>query len=369
MTARKNVVIIGAGPAGIAAAIAASQREFRCTVLDVRVPPIDKPCGEGILPHGVAALRQLGIHLNASNALPFAGICFQDEGSSVRAEFAGGTGFALRRTRLHQLLIDRAIETGVELHWGANVAQMDPRFLATAEKQFPYDWLIGADGQNSAVRKWAGLRSRTGRGKRFGFRRHYQVRPWTDVVEVYWAAGCQMFVTPVATDEIGVAVFSRDPRLHVEQALPRFPALAEKLQGAAATSKELGDTTCLRILPEVSQGCIALAGDASGTVDAVTGYGLSLAFQQAVALGDALDREDLLLYQASHRQIAATPIAMTRLMLLMDASDSVRRKALRLFQQTPGLFSRLLSLHAGTSPISSVRVSEIVDFGWKLLRA
>jgi flavin-dependent dehydrogenase len=249
------------------------------------------------------------------------------------------------------------------------VIQVDSGIVDTTEKQFPYDWLIGADGQNSALREWAALRSRIIRGKRYGFRRHFLVRPWTDLVEVYWGERCQMFVTPTGEKEVGVAVFSRDPQLRVERALAQFPALAEKLQGAPPASKELGETTCLRILPEVALGCIALVGDASGTVDAVTGHGLSMAFQQAIQLAEALDREDLLLYEAAHRKIAAIPVAMTRLTLLMERSDSIRHRALRIFQQSPGLFSRLLSVHSGALPMSSVGVSEIIEFGWKLLRA
>jgi len=369
MNARKNVVIVGAGPAGIAAAIAASQRGFRCVVLDARVPPMDKACGEGILPHGVVALHELGIHLDPSNSYPFAGIRFQDEASSATAEFAGCTGFAVRRPALHQMLVDRAISAGVEFHWGANVIQLDSRIVETAEKQFPYDWLIGADGQHSAVREWAALRSRVVHGKRYGFRRHFQVQTWTDLVEVYWGERCQMFVTPIGASEVGVAVFSRDPQLRVGQALLRFPSLAEKLQDAIPASKELGESTCLRILPEVTQGCLALIGDASGTVDAVTGHGLSLAFQQATQLAEALVQDDLSLYEAAHRKISAVPVAMTRLMLLMERSDSIRRRALRLFEQSPALFSRLLSVHAGALPLSSVGVGEIVEFGWRLLRA
>jgi flavin-dependent dehydrogenase len=92
-----DVVIIGAGPAGIAASIAVRQVGFRTTVLDARVPPMDKPCGEGILPQGVAALHALGIHLDSSVAVPFAGIRFEDQESSVRGEFTDGPGFALRR--------------------------------------------------------------------------------------------------------------------------------------------------------------------------------------------------------------------------------------------------------------------------------
>ena len=65
----REVVVVGAGPAGLVAAIAARQRGFDVTVLDARTPPIDKPCGEGILPRGVAALNALGILLPAENAV------------------------------------------------------------------------------------------------------------------------------------------------------------------------------------------------------------------------------------------------------------------------------------------------------------
>ena len=84
-----DVLVIGAGPAGIVTAIAASQCGLRTTVLDARLPPIDKPCGEGLLPPGAAALRALGIHLNSEIALPLSGIRFSDEGSSVCSQFAG----------------------------------------------------------------------------------------------------------------------------------------------------------------------------------------------------------------------------------------------------------------------------------------
>jgi flavin-dependent dehydrogenase len=369
MSAAKNVVVIGAGPAGIAAAIAANLRGLRSVVLDARLPPVDKACGEGILPHGVAALRKLGIHLDATIAHPFHGIRFLDEESSACADFAGEPGFALRRPRLQQLLMERAAAVGVEFQWGVRVIHVDSKCFATDEKQIPYDWLIGADGQNSAVRDWAGLHSSAVRRERFGFRRHFRVRPWADGVEVYWGEGAQMFVTPTGEEEVGVAVFSRDPQLRVEQALDRFPALAEKLQDAPPASKELSDTTTLRRLPEVTVGCIARAGDASGTVDALTGHGLSMAFEQAVALAEALHRENLPLYEAAHRKIAAIPVAMTRLMLLMEGSATIRRKALRMFQESPGLFTRLLSIHSGSLPLSSVSAGEVIEFGWKLMRA
>jgi len=365
---RSEVIVVGAGPAGIVAAIAARRRGLGATVLDARIPPIDKPCGEGILPQGMAALKELGISLPAESAHPFRGIRFVDREYSACADFAGAPGFSVRRLKLHQHLADQAIEAGVEFHWGARVVNFADGVLTTANETFSYRWLIGADGQNSQVRKWAELDPRFPRKKRYGFCSHYQIPPWSDAAEVHWSHGCQIFITPMAGREVGVAVISSDPKLRLAQALLHFPALAEKLRGLKMTTKEWGDATSLRILPSVTRGRVALIGDASGTVDAVTGHGLSLSFQQAIPLAEAMRRGDLKYYQHAHAKIAAVPILMTRLMKLMSENDWIRRRTVRLFQKTPGLFSRMLAIHAETSPLSSVGVAELAGFGWKFIR-
>lgn len=369
VTKRTEVVVVGAGPAGIVAAIAAQRKGLEATVVDARRPPIDKPCGEGILPQGVAALRQLGIQLPADIGFPFRGIQFVNAENCARANFAGATGFSVRRTKLHQTLVDQAERMGVKFQWGARVAHIDDAYVTTTRGTFSYRWLIGADGQNSQVRKWAGLAPRYAGPKRFGFCSHFQVRPWSDVAEVHWAHGCQIFITPMAGDEVGVAVVSQDPSLRFQNALPRFPYLAKRLCGAPQTTKESGDSTSLRILAGVVRGRTALVGDASGSVDAVTGHGLSLSFQQAIALADGMQQNDLGSYQRAHKKIAAVPILMTRLMLLIGENDWIRRRTIRLFQESPMLFSRMLAIHSEAAPLSSVGVAEIAGFGWKFLNA
>jgi flavin-dependent dehydrogenase len=364
-----EVIVVGAGPAGIVAAIAAQKRGRKVIVLDARKPPIDKPCGEGILPQGVAALKALGVFLPPESAFPFRGICFFDENHSVRADFPDETGLSVRRVKLHQLLVDHAMDTGVQFRWGGRVTQIDQHTVTTPLERFSYDWLVGADGHNSQVRKWAGLDPRTPRKKRFGFCSHFNLEPWSDVAEVHWAHGCQIFITPMRGREVGVAVISRDPQFRFDQAIKRFPFLAEKLYGVEPATRELGDTTSLRILPAVTSGRVALIGDASGTVDAVTGHGLSLSFQQAISLAESMEQRDLASYETSHKQIASIAITMTRLMLLMSESDWIRRRTLRLFQITPSLFARMLAIHTGAVPLSSVGMAEIADFSWKFLRA
>jgi len=177
-----------------------------------------------------------------------------------------------------------------------------------------------------------------------------------------------MLATPTAAHEVCVSVLSRDASFRINQALPQFPELAGRLRDATPVTRELGNATSLNRLTAVAHGRVALVGDASGSVDAITGHGLSLAFQQAIFLAEAFERGNLARYESAHRKIAVMPALMSRLMLMMDKYSWVRRKALRLFEKRPDLFSKLLSIHTGGAPLSSVSRGEMIGIAWKLLR-
>ena len=360
-------MIVGGGPAGLAAAIAARAKGLRVTVVDSRIPPIDKACGEGLLPEAVAALGKLGVDLCNASATRFSGIRFSDEHSSASARFPRGTALGLRRTALHKLLLDRATSSGIDFAWGARVFAFDRAAAQVNGKWIGFRWLIGADGQQSSVRRFANL-GRDLRGPtRFGFRRHYAIAPWSDFVEVHWGDRCQMVVTPTGAQEICVSVFTSDLHQRIEDALREFPAVARHLGGAQAVSSQAGAVTSLGRARAVTRGAVALVGDASGTVDGIAGQGLSLAFQQAHALGEALGCGDLAHYASAHRRIMRNATRMTRLLLLMNSSAVIRRKALRLFAIHPSVFSRLMSIHAGEAPGGALGPAQIVGLGWRVL--
>ena len=149
------------------------------------------------------------------------------------------------------------------------------------------------------MRRAAGLESPVACPRRFGLRRHFRIEPWTDLVEAYWAHGVQAFVSPVGESEIDVAILSSDSRLRYPNALRLFPELLARLGGADATSHVRGAVTASRRLDRVTTAGLALLGDASGSVDSVTGLGLCMSFQQAVALGEALGMDDLSFYERS----------------------------------------------------------------------
>ncbi len=356
-----DVLVVGGGPAGLAAAIAARTKGFRVAVLEHDHPPIDKACGEGLLPAGIGALEELGIHLDIRHGWPFAGIRFVESGLSVEARLPERCGLGIRRMVLHQLLVNRAAESGVVMLWGAEVDGLAPDGLWSGGRLVRARWIVGADGSNSRCRAWAGIQASC-RARRFGFRRHFRVTPWTDCVEVHWSERCQAYVTPVGAEDVCVAVISRDPRIRFESLRTLFPELEARLGSAASTAMRGGttDTTALR---RVTHGRMALVGEASGSVDALTGMGLSLAFRQAIALANALAAGELSFYQKSHRQLSRVPNLIGRGLLLMERNSRLRRLMLRAFACEPALFSSLFAFHAtagsphmaspGTLPLTS----------------
>jgi menaquinone-9 beta-reductase len=112
-------------------------------------------------------------------------------------------------------------------------------------------------------------------------------------VEVYWVGHERVYVTPIGGDEIGIAVLTRNPRIRLDRALLEFPLLKARVERAPAITVDRGRLTVSRRLRRVVRGKTLLIGDASGSVDAITGEGLTLAFRQAVALRDCLCGGDL----------------------------------------------------------------------------
>ena len=281
--------------------------------------------------------------------------------------FPQGYGLGIRRTTLHQALVERAAEAGVQSLWGTRVKSIGRGEVWLDSGKVQCRWIIGADGQNSLVRKWAGLDRGRPQETRFGFRQHFRVAPWTDFVEVHWGRHCQMVVTPVSPDEVCLVVTSRSPQLRLKEALTQFPEITRKLEGRPAVTKDLGAISALRIIRKVCRGPFALVGDASGSVDSLTGEGLGLAFQQANALAEALANDDLVRYEVAHRRINRPPEVMSRILLAMEDRAWLRRRALDALAKEPHLLERLLAAHAGTFSPLTFGFGNIFRLGWRLL--
>jgi flavin-dependent dehydrogenase len=362
-----DVLVVGAGPAGLASAIAAARQGLHVEVIDAMKPPIDKACGEGLMPDSLEALAAIGFTdldqiFGEIENHPLRGIRFIGDQASpnpitTEAAFPQNPGRGIRRTVLHQILLDRAHSLGVRFHWENSVQSIAPTAEGTVvhsnRQTLRTRYLIGADGPRSRVAIWAGLTEDFIHSRRVGLRQHYTIAPWTDFVEVYWSNHGQAYVTPNSSHEVCVAFIANKKFPSSEAALNHFPALRHHLAGSQPDGPARGSITLGRKLRRVTKANIALIGDASGSVDAVTGEGMALCFRQAAALSLALRADDLALYQQAHRRIQRLPSLMSRSLLLMDRSPRLRDTALRTFQRTPWLFERLLQMHIGYSPLQS----------------
>jgi flavin-dependent dehydrogenase len=363
-----DVFVVGGGPAGLAAAIAARQKGFRVTVADGAKPPITKACGEGLLSDARKALGDLGVELRESDGYELRGIRFEDNRSSVTACFPVGRGIGVRREILHHKMTERARDCGVRLMWKTPVMEISEQGVVAGENKILAQWVIGADGSRSRVRRWSGLESSAPQRSRFAFRVHYHLEPWTEFVEIHWAERAQAYVTAVGSREICVVLISTKADSRFEETLEKFPKLASRLRGAAKASSERGAVTSMFELERVYRRNVALIGDASGSVDAITGEGLSLSFMQAKALANALAVGDLGRYQEAHRRLFRRPKLMGNLLLMLDRRNNLRKRSMRALEAAPKLFERMLAYHVGeTRPLQLATAGAV--FGWRFLTA
>jgi hypothetical protein len=122
-----DVFVVGGGPAGLATAIAARRHGLSVMLADGAAPPIDKLCGEGLMPDGVEALHNLGITIPEAEAYPFRGIRFVSGDTQAEAAFPRGTAYGIRRTHLHRIMTDHAAACGVHMLWQAVVTGLHPK--------------------------------------------------------------------------------------------------------------------------------------------------------------------------------------------------------------------------------------------------
>lgn len=335
-----DLLVAGGGPAGLATAIYGARAGLEVVVVERRHGPVDKACGEGLMPHALELLRGLGVDAPGK---PFRGITYLDGRHRVTGMFRGGAGRGVRRTALHAGLLEAAASAGVRIEHGdvGAVTQSDASVQCNG---FRARYLAAADGLHSPVRAALGLERRPVGPRRWGIRRHIAMAPWSDCVEVYWSDGAEAYVTPVADDCVGVAVLT-SRRGRFDDRLGAFPALQERLCGQAHGPDRAAGPLRQRVRYRTA-GRVMLVGDAAGYVDALTGEGLGIAFGAAKLLVDcvAADRpED---YDARWRRMSRRYRLLTAAVLHASAMPVLRPRIVPAAERFPGVFGRVVNLLA-----------------------
>ncbi len=366
-----EIVVIGGGPAGLSAALVCARRGLDTTVIEKRSFPVIKTCGEGLMPGGVDSLKSLVPQklINKIEYHPFAGIRYiAPNGECASGYFGKGDGWGIERSELSKLL-----SQAVEQEPGINILENTVATVeGSAEQPIVHfnsqtlrpKLLIAADGLHSLIRRWAELNGPPSKLKRWGLRQHYQITPWTNLVEVHWSKDMEAYVTPVSPNTVGIAVLSHrelisswQKPISLKATLEVFSNLGPKLLSSEAKDQLIGIGPLHQTVKRTGTGKVVLVGDAAGYLDAITGEGISNAMEQALLIDRILKKQkekpsvDELVFNYANQLPALMRryYWLTHLTLLLHRRPSLVNQVVRVFQKTPWLFNYLLDLNSARS--------------------
>jgi flavin-dependent dehydrogenase len=153
-------------------------------------------------------------------------------------------------------------------------------------------------------------------------------------------------VTPIGPDTVGVALMSSELPVDFDRLLQSFPDLRARLEGAEAISRDRGAGPFGQRPLAVARGNLALLGDASGSLDPITGEGLSITFAQAHSLIRSLERGRIGDYAVAHRRIVRMPRLVTGMLLGIERHGWLKRRMVQTLASHPSVFAELVDVAA-----------------------
>jgi flavin-dependent dehydrogenase len=335
-----DLLVAGGGPAGLATALYGARAGLDVVVVERRRGPIDKACGEGLMPHALRQLHSLGVDAPGK---PFHGITYLDGHRRACAPFRCGPGRGIRRTALHAALLDAATAAGVRIV-NSEVGDVSQDGTSVRACELTARYLAAADGLHSPIRTSLGLARPANGRRRWGIRRHIQIAPWTDYVEVHWAAGAEAYVTPVADDCVGIAMLT-SRRGGFDEHLDQFPALKGRVHGCPHGPDRAAGPLRQKVASR-AYGRVMLVGDAAGYVDALTGEGLGIAFSAAELLVGCVVAGRPEDYDRLWRDMSRRYRLLTAAVLHASAYPPVRSAIVPAATALPKVFTGLVNLLA-----------------------
>jgi len=372
VTSHTDVLIVGAGPAGIAAALTARQRGLSVCVIDKATFPRDKCCGDGLTTGALRLLERLGLppsHV-ASWKVCRDVVLRSPSGRTVELQLPDNGQFAAIASRmdLDAALVDHARARGVLIREGVSfvdITRNGDYQVTTSAGVVSARVVIAADGMWSPVRKalqpdrapylgeWHALRQYAhGVTGPAGSRLYVWFEP--DLLPGYaWSfpladgrVNLGFGILRGSTQKVGdmkqlwSSVLSRP---HVREALGASAVIDDKVSAWPIPARVTSAT--------LSVGDVLFVGDAASATDVLTGEGIGQALLSGMLAGDAAatttpsrtyERDMRKHFFADHRmsQILGRILSHERLargaLRIIDGGDWRKQKFVRwMFEDEP----------------------------------
>lgn len=363
-----DVAVVGAGPAGAAAALFAARRGLRVIIVDKQAFPRDKPCGEGLMPSGRPVLRELGLEaaVVSGGAPPLNGIQFgRVEEPPVAVPFPAHDGeqdgLGIRRLSFDAQLVD-ALSHHSHIQFSPETEVRDVRrdgdgmtTLITAAGEVRTRFVAVADGLRSSLRHRLGWTRGPRPPHRYGIVAHWTmaapVDPW---VRITFDRGLEVYEGPVAGNQRMVALLCYQDRMREfgGQLESRYRTIAQALRPGLRDAELVGSV--LAVGPfwygatTVADRGIFLVGDAAGFTDPITAEGIATGLRQARAFAAALASPDPeRTYRQAHQQLTKDPHRVAALLLRLSRTPALVDRAIRTHRQSPQTLTKLLGIGFG----------------------
>jgi len=376
-----DVVVAGAGPAGATLAILLGRAGLRADLYDARRFPRDKPCGEGIMPAGVAVLDRLGLRA-AVGGRPLVAVRYHGFGLTAESGFAraGAVALAQRRLRLDEALLAEArITPGVRVFEeapveGVEIANGRASGLRVGGEVRRGALVVGADGLESPVRRALGLDGGARRLARAGVRMHFKLATaglLSDRLEIFVGRGYELYAAPLPEGELLVAALADQKalaggaRAALERWVAEQPFLRAALEGATPLTAPAGRARVSRQARAGFAPGAVLLGDAARSSDPLTAGGLAQALVTAERLAAAVPRYlaegDAVIarFDRDRRRLFRAHDWLTHALVFVVGRPRLARATLHGMRAFPAIMQRLVAVAAGLAiqPPASVAAS------------
>jgi flavin-dependent dehydrogenase len=360
--------VLGAGPAGAAAALFAARHGLRVIVVDKQDFPRDKPCGEGLMPGGRPALRELGLEdaIVSGGAPPLDGIQFgRVDAPPVAVPFpphdGEQAGLGIRRLTFDAQLAD-ALGHHSLIHFSPRTEARDVRTAAdrtatviTTTGEIRTRFVAVADGLHSGLRHRLGWTVRPRPPHRYGIVAHWvmdaPVDPW---VRITFDQGLEVYEGPVADNQRMVALLCNQDRMREfgGRLESRYREIAQAIRPALRQADLVGAVSAVgpfwsRATTVADRG-IFLIGDAAGFTDPITAEGVATGLRQGRAFAAALESPNPEhAYRQAHQGLTKDPRRLAALFLRLSRTPALVDRAIRNHEQAPQTLSKLLGIGFG----------------------